>query len=63
MDVFVLVFQRPKKLESPGRDPDPFLPLSVGGAASAFLPLARPYERPVFVALGQSRELVEQAAG
>ena len=57
-DVFVLVFQRPKKLESPGRDPDPFLPLSVERPASALLPLARPYERPVFVALGQSRELI-----
>lgn len=55
---FVLVFQRPRGVEAPGRDPDPFLPLSAEKASRAFLPLGRPYQRPVFVALGEARKLI-----
>jgi len=57
-DDFVLVFQRPKELKNPGSDPDSFIPISVEKAVPLFSPLARPYERPVFVALGESRELI-----
>ncbi len=55
---FVLVFRRPKGLESPGRDPDAFQPLPVEQAARLFVPLRGQYERPVFVALGQARQLM-----
>ena len=47
--------QGPKE---PGHDPDPFLPISVEQSRHLFLPLGRPYQRPVFVALGQSRNLI-----
>jgi len=57
-DHFVLIFQRPKGLESPGRVPDPFRPISINKCAHQFLPLSRPYQHPVFVALGQARELI-----
>jgi len=57
-DNFVLVFERPKDLQEPGCDPDRFLSLPVEEAARLFLPLARPYERPVFVALGEARKLM-----
>ena len=55
---FVLVFQRPQGPKDPGHDPDPFLPISVEKSRHLFLPLGRPYQRPVFVALGQSRDLI-----
>jgi predicted methyltransferase len=55
---FVLVFQRPEELKSPGGDPDPFLPPPVDKLARAFLPLARPYERPVVVAFGEARKCI-----
>jgi predicted methyltransferase len=55
---FVLVFQRPQGLRDPGSDPDTFLSLPVEETARLLLPLGRPYQRPVFVALGQSRELL-----
>jgi predicted methyltransferase len=51
---FVLVFRRPKGIEEPGRDPDAFEPLAAD-AANPLLPLGRPYERPLFVALGEVR--------
>ena len=57
-DPFVLVFQRPKDPKSPGGDPDPFLPLSVEKTAGLLVPLGQPYERPVFVALGEGRKLL-----
>ena len=57
-DEFVLVFRRPEAVKEPGHDPDPFLPLSVEQSRRLFLPIGRPYQRPVFVALGQSRELI-----
>jgi len=56
---FVLIFQRPKTLKRPGRDPDPFLHLPLPDAARLFLPLAGSYERPVFIALGEARKLME----
>ena len=57
-DEFVLIFRRPKKLESRGGDPDPFLPIRVDKCSQLFLPLASPYRRPVFVALGEARNLI-----
>jgi predicted methyltransferase len=57
-DEFVLVFRRPEAVKEPGHDPDPFLPLSADESRGLFLPMRRPYERPVFVALGQSRDLI-----
>jgi predicted methyltransferase len=57
-DTFVLIFQRPASSESPAGDPDPGAPLPVEEAAPWFLPLGRPYQRPVFVALGESRKLI-----
>ncbi len=55
---FVLVFKRPEGSENPGGDPDPFAPLSVRKCSRMFLPLSRPYKRPVFVALGEGRKLI-----
>ena len=57
-DEFVLVFKRPKELKSPGCDPDPFLSFSAEKTAPIFLPRGRPYQRPVFIALGESRKLI-----
>ena len=57
-DDFVLIFQRPKELENPGCDPDPFLPIAVGEYSDLFLPLAHPYQKPVFIALGETRKLM-----
>jgi predicted methyltransferase len=55
---FVLVFRRPPEAKEPGHDPDPFLPLPVEQSRYLFLSLGCPYQRPVFVALGQSRDLI-----
>jgi predicted methyltransferase len=55
---FVLVFQRPAGSENPDGDPDRFEPLSVRNCSPMFLPLSRPYDRPVFVALGEGRKLI-----
>jgi len=57
-DNFVLIFQRPKELENPSCDPDPFLSIPVEKCSHLFLPLACPYKHPVFVVLGQARELM-----
>jgi len=57
-DEFVLVFERPEGMESPGQDPDPFSPLQVGQSGQLFLPIGEPYQRPVFVALGEGRKLI-----
>jgi hypothetical protein len=56
-DAFALVFQRPKDGADPGRDPDLFLPLPLEPTCQAFRP-ERPFQRPVFVALGESRRLI-----
>jgi len=55
---FVLVFQRPLKLRRPGVDPDQFLSLPVDDCCHLFLPSAGRYENPVFIALGQARQLM-----
>jgi len=55
---FVLVFQRPPGRERPGCDPDPFLSVPVDTCSRLFLPLGSPYQRPVFIALGQARQLM-----
>ena len=55
---FVLIFQRPKELEKPGCDPDPFLPIPVENYSRFFQPFFRPYQNPVFIALGESRTLI-----
>ncbi|MCK4293555.1 MAG: methyltransferase domain-containing protein [Planctomycetes bacterium] len=57
-DHFVVVFQRPRGPQSPGRDPDAFRAISVEKCSGLFLPLAGPYEHPVFVALGEARKLM-----
>ncbi|MCK5175617.1 MAG: class I SAM-dependent methyltransferase, partial [Planctomycetes bacterium] len=55
---FVLVFQRPEKLKSPGHDPDAFHPISVEKFSRLFRSIDRPYQKPVFVALGEARKLI-----
>jgi len=57
-DDFVLVFQRPEKLNKPGHDPDPFPPINVEECSRLFLPVSRQYQRPIFIALGQARDLI-----
>ena len=57
-DEFVLIFRRPKHLKSTGHDPDPFLPIRAEKCSHLFLPLTRPYQRQVFVALGEARKLM-----
>ena len=56
-DSFVLVFQRPKDVAEPGRDPGSFLPLPLEPTSQTLRP-ERPWQRPVFVALGESRGLI-----
>jgi predicted methyltransferase len=55
---FVLVFQRPFKLRHPGVDPDRFRPFSIEDSCHLFLPSTGCYENPVFIALGQARQLM-----
>ena len=57
-DPFVLVFQRPEKLRHPGRDPDRFQSFPVEKYCSLLLPSAGCYENPVFIALGDARQLM-----
>ncbi len=57
-DHFALIFERPKKLENPGCDPDPFQPIPMEKCRYLFLSLTRPYQQPVFVALGEARKLM-----
>jgi ubiquinone/menaquinone biosynthesis C-methylase UbiE len=57
-DDFVLVFQRPKELAQPGHDPDTFARIDVEECSRLFAPVSRQYERPVFIALGQARNLI-----
>ncbi len=57
-DPFVLVFQRPEKLRRPGIDPDRFRPLPADDCCHLFLPSAGSYENPIFIALGQTRQLM-----
>jgi predicted methyltransferase len=57
-DPFVLIFRRPEDLKEPGCDPDPFLPLAVDHVAAQLRPAGEKYQHPVFIALGQSRELM-----
>ncbi len=57
-DNFVLVFRRPKGLAEPGGDPDAFDPLPVRKCAQNLVPLRDPYQHPVFIALGEGRELI-----
>jgi hypothetical protein len=55
---FVLVFQRPEKLKHPGIDPDRFRTLSIEDCCHLFLPSAGRYQNPVFIALGEARQLM-----
>lgn len=57
-DDFVLIFQRPRGLQRLNQDPDSFLSIPVKECAQQFLPIARPYQYPVFVALGEARKLM-----
>jgi len=57
-DDFVLIFQRPEKLGQPGHDPDSFPRIDVEKCSRLFAPFSRQYERPVFIALGQARDLI-----
>ena len=66
-DNFVLVFKRPEKLKEPGHDPDPFAPINVEECSRLLRPSSGKYQRPVFIALGQARDLIapilENSAG
>jgi predicted methyltransferase len=55
---FVLIFQRPQEPLQPGHDPDPFLPLAVERVTASLLPPAARFQHPVFIALGQARQLI-----
>jgi len=55
---FVLVFQKPKDWQEPRGDPDPFLPLAIDDIARNFLPSGDRYQQPVFIALGEARQLM-----
>jgi len=55
---FVLVFQRPEKLRHPGVDPDRFRSFSVEDCCHLFLPSNGSYQNPVFIALGEARQLM-----
>lgn len=57
-DQFVLIFQRPVGVETPGGDPDAPLPLPLEKTARLLAPTSGTYRRPVFVALGQARQLI-----
>jgi predicted methyltransferase len=57
-DDFVLVFQRPQRLQEPGRDPDPMPPVPIDEYTHLLLPIAQEYRNPVFIALGEARELI-----
>lgn len=57
-DDFVLVFQRPRGLQEPGRDPDPMPAIAIDEYAHLLLPVAQQYRNPVFVALGEARGLI-----
>jgi len=58
-DPFVVIFQRPKGAEGPGRDPDAFKPLPPEPTSRVLLPLGEAYARPVFIALGEARQLMK----
>lgn len=66
-DDFVLVLQRPRDAREGGGDPEPFLPLPADAASRLLAPPGRPYQHPVFIALGPARELIapilQQASG
>jgi predicted methyltransferase len=53
---FLLIFQRPKELKEPLCDPDAPLPFKEKDGYRHLLPLSGQYQRPVFIALGESRE-------
>ena len=55
---FVIFLQRPKESKKPGQDPDPLPACSVNENKHLFLPLGRAYQRPVFIALGEARNLM-----
>jgi len=55
---FVLIFQRPQEPLQPGHDPDPFLPLAMARVTASLLPPAERFQHPVFIALGQARQLI-----
>lgn len=57
---FVLIFQRPEDLDSPGTDPGQPEPLDLEQLAAQLRPENVVYERPVFVALGESRKLLAE---
>ena len=58
-DPFVLVFRRPTKQDPPAGDPDAFLPLPVDKTAELLIPAGQTYRRPVLIALGEGRRMVE----
>ncbi len=57
-DQFVLVFQRPLDADHPGSDPDLPLSLDLEETLAQILSVQSRFEHPVFVALGQARELI-----
>ena len=57
-DQFVLYFQRPKGKTTPGSDPDAFLPLPLKQTQKLFAPVSNSFQQPVFIALGEARQLI-----
>ena len=57
-DQFVLVFQRPEGNGEPAGDPDGAATLRLNELQNSLLPNGKRYQRPVFIALGESRKLI-----
>ncbi len=57
-EAFVLVFQRPRGLAAPDRDPDPPSKLSEAPARRMLPAAGQPCSRVAFVALGEGRKLI-----
>ncbi len=57
-DQFVLVFQRPLDATQPGTDPDRPQPLDLRQLRQTLLPAGQTYQHPVFIALGEARQLI-----
>lgn len=55
---FVLVFQRPAELRSPGQDPDPLPPIPASAIDHLLPTLGQAHERIALVALGEGRKLI-----
>ncbi len=57
-DSFVLVFQRPRDVTSPGHDPDPLPPITKTVLEQLVPPPGQTNQRIAFIALGEGRKLI-----